>query len=271
MLDVARIATHLDRLGMRRLVAKVSGLAYHDRTFAVDARGRWVNKQHDCVIVSPDINTMPFAAVRAIAERNWCHQYTPRRGDIVVDVGAGIGDEIVAFSKMVGDTGRVIAIEAAPGTFACLQETVQRSGLNNVTCLNVAVDEREGFATIEDGDAHLANSIRGKSGARVRATSLDILFQDLALDRVDLLKMNIEGAEKMAVRGLNEHVAKVRHVAISCHDFIAPEDEHSFFRTKVAVTADLRDRGFDVAGRDAVEGEPWVGDYVYGTRKPTSL
>lgn len=95
--------------------------------------------------------------------------------------------------------------------------------------------------------------------------NLDTVINDLGCENIDLLKMNIEGAEKMAVLGLKDSAYRVRNVAISCHDFIAV-DEPSFFRTKKEVLATMRGYGFTMTGRPEVQNEPWIGDYVYGSQ-----
>ncbi len=87
---------------------------------------------------------------------------------------------------------------------------------------------------------------------------------------VDLLKMNIEGAEQLAIRGMTESVEKIRHVAISCHDFVLMPGfaggDSAWFATYDTVTGFLRDMGFTLAERRLTDPRPEIPFYVYGSR-----
>ncbi|HPZ48931.1 MAG TPA: FkbM family methyltransferase [Propionibacteriaceae bacterium] len=78
--------------------------------------------------------------------------YRPRPGDVVLDIGAGNGGETFYLAEMVGAAGRVIAIEAAPGPYAALQELVELNGWPQVEALHVAVSDKAGTLRIEDVD-----------------------------------------------------------------------------------------------------------------------
>ena len=62
------------------------------------------------------------AAIGSLTKRSYCLRYQPKPGDTVVDVGAGMGDDTLVFSRMVGPSGRVFSFEAHPDTFRCLQK-----------------------------------------------------------------------------------------------------------------------------------------------------
>jgi FkbM family methyltransferase len=190
-------------------------------------------------------------------------EYEPGRGDVVFDVGAGTGAETLVFSRLVGVDGRVVAIEAHPGTFERLVDLCRANALANVTALDVLVTDFDGETAVSDDGNHVRNA-RADEGIRVRARRLDSLARELELDRIDLLKMNIEGAETDALHGLGALVEQTRHVVISCHDFLGVP-------TRAAVCAFLAEHGFELTTRDDAP-DPWTRDYVYGTRpavKPT--
>src|SRR5690349_8357055 len=72
----------------------------------------------------------------------WFHVYKPSAGDVIVDIGAGRGEDVFAFSRAVGPTGHVFAIEPHPVSFRVLEKLCVLNGLTNVTTLNYAcVDE----------------------------------------------------------------------------------------------------------------------------------
>lgn len=266
------IAQALDGILPRSAIARAATLYLgrrdgHRRRFSVDERGHWVNEQEDATIVSPGIHTAPLSLINQLVLDQWTYWYVPGRGDVIIDAGAGIGEDAVVFSHLVAPRGRIIAIEAHPATFNCLAETVRRSGLPNVEPLLCAVAEADGTLKISDAGNHLANSVvAGVGGVEVPARSLDSLADELGLDRVDLLKMNIEGAEKLAVRGMERLARITRHIVISCHDFIADAGGDESFRSKNEVWEALVGLGFAVTSRED-HPSPWVRDYLFATNR----
>lgn len=242
---------------MRRFVAAAASVAYRDQSFATDDRGFWVNRQGQMVIVSPAIHTARLAAIEARVLDGWCYSYRVRRGDIVVDAGAGVGEEAIVFSSIVGCEGKVISIEAEPTVFECLKRTVRSSGLSNVRVVHCAVADKPGTARITD--SNISSTIMSNGGAEVPQGTIAEIVGDLP--RIDLLKMNIEGAEKLAVLAVPWE--KVRNVVISCHDFCG-------FPSKKEVIATLKDNGFETTLRPPDPDSPWHEDYVYARRKAPS-
>lgn len=265
------IADILDRAGLRGPLSRLATLAYRRRSggrqrFLVDDEGRWVNSQPEATVVSPTIHTTSYAAFHAWVLDNWCRGCLPKEGDIVIDAGAGIGEEAIIFSHLVGPKGRVISIEAHPSTFACLQETVRRSGLANVTPVCDALADEDGVATIADVGSHLTSSIvTGTGGKEVPARSLASLLAELNIREVALLKMNIEGAERLAVRGMAAAAARISNVCISCHDFLADRGGDEALRTKLEVAPMLESFGYRLETRPG-HADAWVRDYFYGSR-----
>ncbi len=181
------------------------------------------------------------------------------------DIGAGVGGETLLFSGLVGPAGRVVAVEANPAMFGCLEESVRLTGLDNSTCLQVAIFDRPGEMTISDDSNLIANHLipDDSGGVRVPATTLDALARGQGIERLALLKMNIEGAERAALEAAGELLARTDRAVIACHDFLAdPDDPDDPMRTKRAVCEILERAGFAVATRP---DHPlvWVRDFVY--------
>jgi FkbM family methyltransferase len=190
------------------------------------------------------------------------YQYLPKEGDTIVDVGAGTGWETLFFSRSVGISGRVISIEAHPKVFRCLSKMRAENRLENVTLVQAAVADQEGEVQLSDSPEHEANSIVGLvSGIPVACTTLDYIFRSLELSRVDFLKMNIEGAERLALSGMGEMLRKTKNVCIACHDFLADEGGRDELRTRADVIAFLKQSGFVVSLRES-EGD-FLRNYVY--------
>lgn len=147
--------------------------------------------------------------------------YTPQAGDLVVDVGAGVGSEIFALRKLVGPTGSVFGFEAHPVTFAILRRLCELNGWSNVDLIQAAVIDQRRRVFISDDEEHQANNIFGPGLYEVEGTTLDDFVHEREISHIDYLKMNIEGAERLAIAGM-DHVADITdHICISCHDFLS--------------------------------------------------
>ena len=248
-----RLAMSLDRLGFRPLVAKAANLAYPGHSFRVDEDGDWVHEQPECTIVSPVPHTSGYDYVRGWVTDNWLWQYKPQDGDIIVDLGTGVGEEAVIFAPLIGASGLMLAVEAHPVVYRCLRKTV--ATLTNVRPINVAVGAESGTAQIDDGSSFLTGSLFG-SGVEVPMVTLDELTAELP--RIDFLRTNIEGAERLMLGGMTETVLKIRNICISCHDFLGRPET----RSRAEVIRFFEDHGFKLAYR-ADTSAPMC-DYVYG-------
>jgi FkbM family methyltransferase len=228
--------------------------------------GVWVHHYRGAKIPHAGLGrAAPPDVFTAEARDVFLHGYTPRPGDTVFDVGAGIGAETLLFSRLVGPGGRVVSLEAHPRTFERLARLCEVNRLTNVTPVQAAASDSDGDVVISDLDHYLQNTIVAGDGAgiTVRARRLDTLASELGVTTIDLLKMNIEGAERLAMSGLEDLIGDVKHVCISCHDFLADEGGSEQLRTKALVREFLLGHGFDVSTRDDAP-DPWTRDYLYG-------
>jgi FkbM family methyltransferase len=200
----------------------------------------------------------------------WCVTYQPKPGDTIIDVGAGMGSDAFFFSSVVGNTGKVLAIEANPHTFVLLVKLCEWNNLRNVDCRSFAIVDCPKQVVIEDADCHEANALAaGPSAAGavvpVQGVRLDDLVATAGLTRIDFIKMNIEGAETLALEGMKDSLKRTRHVCIACHDFRAERGEGEYFRTRAQVEKVLGELGFQVLPIDPTKG-PATKDHVHAFR-----
>lgn len=78
--------------------------------------------------------------------------YTPTKGDTIIDIGAGMGEEATVLSELVGPSGQIIAIEANPVVALELQRIIKLNKMNNITVLNIALNDRDALISLEDND-----------------------------------------------------------------------------------------------------------------------
>jgi FkbM family methyltransferase len=264
----------LDRRGLRGLTGLARSaeilLRYREPAWVTyQSWGGWLVRGRGGVTVGPEPNIPPPRWLDKKARDVFTARYAPRPGDVVVDVGAGIGEEVPTLARLVGPAGRLYCVEAHPRTFEFLRRTCELNQLDNVLLDNLAISDAAGEVTISDvGDArNYENSIlvAADAGLRVPAMKLAEYFRARQIERVDLLVMNIEGAERPAVAGMHEVADRIRHVAIACHDFLADETGNEAMRTKRIVREQLSRCGFEISERPG-ESQPWLRDFLYGTR-----
>jgi len=260
------LVRRLDRPGRRGLLIVPASLwvsvRYRTPCVVYWRDGTWIHHYRGAKIPHGELGrAAPPDVLTAAARDLFLHDYTPQPGDVVFDVGAGIGAEALLFSRLVGPSGRVVSIEAHPRTYSRLVDLCRANRLDDVTALQLAVSDSAGDVVLSHDAHYLENRIllSNEAGVRVPARRIDTVAADLSIDRIDLLKMNIEGEEARAIEGMGALLATTSHVCISCHDFLG-------MPTKVAVLALLTEHGFDVLTRDDAP-EPWTREYVYGTRR----
>jgi FkbM family methyltransferase len=260
----------LNRPGLRSILAALATVIATVRVgklCKVTYEGDWVHRFPSCTLVEPRLTLWTPKQIETLTVDLWMHQHLPSEGETIVDVGAGTGWETLFFSRSVGGSGRVISIEAHPTTFRCLSKMCEKNRLENVTLVQAAVMDQEGEVQLSDSDGHEANGIVGVgSGIRVAGMTLDYIFRSQGLSRVDLLKMNIEGAERLALSGMGDMAHRIKNVCISCHDFLADLGGPNELRTKADVITYLKRNGFTVVLRES-DGRCNVRDYVYGLNK----
>jgi len=181
------------------------------------------------------------------AQDYWLRHYRLREGDVVFDIGAGRGEDAVAFSRAVGRGGRVVAVEAHPLSYELLEAFCRLNQLGNTSPLHVAVMDKKGEISMVESDDWRANAVAADGAAgsiRVASKTLDEICGELGIKHIDFLKMNIEGAERYALVGMESMLESTKAVCVACHDFLADRGLGEHYRTKQFVESILVGHGF---------------------------
>jgi len=142
---------------------------------------------------------------------------------IFIDVGANAGYFTLIAAACVGDSGRVLSIEPNPSIADQLRVNVERSRLSNIiieqTACSDSVETSIETLYIPDesslGKASLSKSNAGsEESVKVRSATLDQLILDHALEKVTLVKIDVEGAELMVLRGMTETLSQLRPIIV---------------------------------------------------------
>lgn len=146
-------------------------------------------------------------------------------GDVFYDIGANAGFFALLGSKCVGPEGHVFAIEPLPENIGTIRAQLAANHVGNCTIVEAAVSDREGTVAFSVGSntstAHMcgAQSQKNEPGMLgVRCITLDGLSRTIAAP--DLIKMDIEGAELLALQGAPELLCndKSPKVLVEFHD-----------------------------------------------------
>lgn len=210
-----------------------------------------------------DVSLQSFST-KAFNESLYFHKPLP--GETIVDLGAGLGEETLVYSKMIGDAGKVIAVEAHPHPFGVLAEMTRKNKLKNVIAAQYAIGPVTGETKIGNPGPSYESAFTGNTGTEVSSITLAGLFQKFGLQKIDLLKSNIEGAERyLFVEDSYSVFRQIRYVAIACHDFRFKKEKNDFFRTKEITKEALKKAGFEIHLRSS--GIDYLDDWIYGSNK----
>jgi FkbM family methyltransferase len=169
-----------------------------------------------------------------------------RPWQVALDIGANIGYFALLLARQVGPEGKVIAFEPFPEVFGVLKENIALNGYPNVQCVGKAVADFTGPVTLsQTGDEPLStvqsivSGVCGR-GITVPATTLDDFFSGSA-DRVDFVKIDVEGAEGLVLDGMQAVLRRHRPVMIvELHGFDATGERHPGLQK-------MKDAGYSVS------------------------
>jgi FkbM family methyltransferase len=147
----------------------------------------------------------------------FCHSLI-REGDTVFDCGANIGIYSCAFGALVGKSGRVISFEPQDYAVTALLNNTRLNGFNHVSVEQVCVSDRQGTAILDTSQGEVQASIVRDFGREraesVSTATLTTVAERLRISRLDLIKMDIEGAELPALIGGAELLRQHRPILV---------------------------------------------------------
>ena len=155
--------------------------------------------------------------------------FTPK---FIVDAGANIGLSTLCFSTAFPEA-TILAIEPDVNNFNLLQKNIM--GNENIIAIRKALwFEITHLNIFDDGSGFWGLQVKEESENTmniVNTITIPEIFESFHVEEVDILKMDIEGAEKeIFEKGNTEWLEKVKVLIIELHDDIAPGTSHFFFR-----------------------------------------
>ncbi len=190
---------------------------------------QWIGRRLTRVLLSPRRRSRPLALAlygRAYLIGKWFAEPRERAflraqvhpGMVVFDIGANVGFYTLRLARQVGSGGRVHAFEPDPLSFDILRQRVSAKAPGNVELRAVAVGEREGTVALRCGALNRAdNRIHGSHAEGEVAESVEVPLVTLdgycaahRVERLDAVKMDVQGAEVEALRGFQDALRRLR-------------------------------------------------------------
>lgn len=200
--------------------------------------------------------------IKWLCENLYYHYYLPKDNDVVLDLGAGYGEEAVyLYSK--SPNINFFGVEIQPIIYECLSNTLH--GLStNFTCSSQAITSEKSISLFSNF-SYASVGEQPKDGyIDIPTISWDKYLEKHNIKEIDLFKMNIEGAEKDTLSSITDF-SIIKRFIISCHDFRADSGDGEFFRTKDFVLKTLKENNYNIKTFDAEEA--WHRDWIYAEKK----
>ena len=145
-------------------------------------------------------------------------------GDVVIDVGANIGDYTLIACKKIGDSGKVLAFEPLPETFSILKRNIQLNKITHCQPFLKAVGEKPGIVNLYKTNAsgtmaHLDYFLNGKELIKKHETeviTIDAMLRSSDIENVNMIKIDVEGFEHEVLLGCLNSFKKKKIQKILC-------------------------------------------------------
>lgn len=142
-------------------------------------------------------------------------------GDILVDVGSNYGDYTDFFKSKLNGTGTIYSIELHPETYNELKSKFEND--QNIKTFNYAVCDIDSEIEYFKGKDAWTNNIIGhdmsftknESLGKIQGITLDSLLKNE--NKIKLIKIDVEGAEKLVLNGMKKIINNVENILIECH------------------------------------------------------
>lgn len=163
-----------------------------------------------------------FILKEVYAQNIYEKYYHPKPGDTVFDVGSHIGVFTLKASRLIGYTGVVWAFEPEPENFMLLRRNIALNNASNIKAFKKAVSSRKGTLRLYTHPTNTGGSsvqfATGKASTSVSSITLDYIIQKHNIQRVNLLKLDVEGHELEVLRGTPRFLEICEHIAIETHE-----------------------------------------------------
>jgi FkbM family methyltransferase len=170
-----------------------------------------------------------------------------KRGMVVFDIGANWGWHSLLAAKRVEETGKVFSFEPNRYNYEILQRNVRLNGYNNIECIRKGVSDKNEktklFLSSTDCGSHsLAKREEVEDYEFVELIRLDDFVEERGIKSIDIIKIDVEGAEGKVLRGMTERLKFCKVIFLDLHPTILP----AFGDDRFSIINQLEKYGFDI-------------------------
>ena len=186
------------------------------RIYEADGYRIWLNVSESRQMVKRAVGRYEpekFAAIRSVLKPGACF----------LDIGGNKGDFALFAAALAGPGGKVICFEPHPENAEWIRKSVAENRFENLRVEELALSDHEGEATLNIGGKSGQHSLETRKHDRgsvtVRTMGLDRYLEAEGIDRVDAIKIDVEGAEDLVVAGATETLTRDHPVLfLDVHD-----------------------------------------------------
>ncbi len=175
-----------------------------------------------------------------------------RPGHVAVDAGANLGEWALPMAEAVGPTGRVFAFEPVPYLARAIDKTFRINGLAHARVVEKALGDKDGETTfIHDEDHTGMSSFIGSLAEgtttkeiSVATVTLDSFTRNEGLERLDFIKIDVQGYEAKVLEGARETLERLRPALVIEAGAETAEDRAAI--AEILMAADYEMAGIDL-------------------------
>lgn len=131
-----------------------------------------------------------------------------KNGDVVLEIGAYIGYYAMLASKLVGESGKVIAVEAIPENYDLLKKNININNLKNIIVHNSAAWEAtctlNFYRHKHQRASAIQNIVEDKEQISVTADKIDNILDSIGISKIDFVRIQVNGAEIEVLKGMSK-------------------------------------------------------------------
>jgi len=140
------------------------------------------------------------------------------KGDVVVDIGANIGYYSILAAQLTGSNGKVFAFEPDKRHFEKLSNHIRLNACENVVIENKGISDKAEklrlYLSPDNSSDHATYPVEGRENYEVEVVALDQYCTDRDIDRVNLVKIDVQGYEPVAFEGMKETLRKNQDIKV---------------------------------------------------------
>jgi FkbM family methyltransferase len=187
-----------------------------DNVLILPNSGYWLVIKGNLKLLSPDPRGVVLSGPKMTDHDYECYLKV-NQGDTVLDVGASVGGFTISVTPKVGADGVVVAIEPDPNNLICLKKNTSK--LNNVQIVGKYVSNHRGkerlYVARKNEEKLMIPS--DNEYVEIQTDTLDCIVSDLEIERVDFIKMDVEGAELEVLEGAEKTLEIARKVVVAAY------------------------------------------------------